>query len=248
MKPLHWRLLCVTTLLLGIFSSGGWAEQARTFTDVQGRQISAELLSHDGNGTIELKLTDGQVFNVPIATFSLEDQSYIQEFVKKNPVKLDYNFDVQSSSKKISGTRQNLGYKVVKSELWSYEVVVENRSRDTVGDLDVEYRIFTVNEADGGFVESDLSLVGLRFHTGQAKVKGPLRYNQRETFVTKPVRLDSVDYDYGYSGDRHKDSLRGLMVRIKDSAGNVVHEYVSPITTLKDKTWDSIPKELEAKE
>lgn len=248
MNLLCWKALCITAFLLGVSSNNGWAGPVRTFTDVQGRQISAELLSHDGNGTIELKLTDGQVYNVPIATFSLEDQTFIQEFVKKNPVKLDYNFDVQSSSKKISGTRQDQGYKVVKSELWSYEVVVENRSRDTVGDLDVEYRIFAVNEADGGFVESDLSLVGLRFHTGEAEVKGPLRYNERETFLTKPVRLDSVDYDYGISGDRHKDSLRGLMVRIKDSAGNVVYEYVSPITTLKDKTWDSIPKELEVKE
>jgi hypothetical protein len=37
------------------------------------------------------------------------------------------------------------------------------------------------------------------------------------------------------------------MLRIKDDKGKVVFEWTSPITTLRGKTWDSIPKTLEVK-
>ena len=56
--------------------------------------------------------------------------------------------------------------------------------------------------------------------------------------------------DYRYSTtrqDRHVDALKGLMLRILDAQGKVVHEWVSPITSLRGKTWDNIPKTLEIK-
>ncbi len=59
---------------------------------------------------------------------------------------------------------------------------------------------------------------------------------------------DVVDYRYSTNrDDRHADALRGLMLRIKDASGKVVFDWVSPITTLRGKTWDSIPKSLEIK-
>jgi hypothetical protein len=81
-----------------------------------------------------------------------------------------------------------------------------------------------------------------------ASVTGPLRYNDAGTFTTKEVEIDVVDYRYSTNReDRHADALRGLMLRIKDDKDKVVFEWASPITTLRGKTWDSIPKSLEIK-
>lgn len=219
--------------------------EPRTFTDQQGRKLDAELISHNGNGLLELKRADGQVFKLPAATFSAADQAHIQEFVSKNPARVDYHFDVKAATTKVTGVRRDFGYKKVKNELWAYKVDIRNLSRDTVGGLKVEYRVFVRNEADGSFAEMNAPLDG--YHSGEDSLAGPMRYNEIVSFTTREVSIDSVDYLSGSRKNRHVDSLRGLMLRIKDAGGKVVHEYVSPITTLKDKTWDSIPKSLEIK-
>ncbi|MBJ7256047.1 MAG: hypothetical protein JHC69_04535, partial [Akkermansiaceae bacterium] len=46
---------------------------------------------------------------------------------------------------------------------------------------------------------------------------------------------DIVDY-YGY-GDRHKDQLKGCLVRIVDQTDNVIFDWVSPEVWMKEKSW-----------
>jgi hypothetical protein len=123
-------------------------------------------------------------------------------------------------------------------------VDIRNTARNPVQNLKVEYRVFVQNEADGSFASDDNS----GFISGETAIEGPLRFNELGSFNTIEVKIDVVDYRYSSSRrDRHVDALRGLMLRIKDTKGNTVQEWVSPITTLRGKTWDSIPKALEIK-
>lgn len=131
----------------------------------------------------------------------------------------------------------------MKNELWAYKVDIRNLARNTVGNLKIEYRIFVKNEAKGAFIDDDLG----GFHAGEQQVPASLRYNESTSFTTIGVPIDSVNYNSTTTRNRHQDALRGLMLRIKDGAGKVVHHYVSPITTLQGKTWDSIPASRQVK-
>ncbi|QQL45304.1 SHD1 domain-containing protein [Sulfuriroseicoccus oceanibius] len=56
----------------------GWAE-ARTWTDVQGRKLEAELLEVTGEGVV-LKLQNGRQANVPFAKLSEADQEFAKSW------------------------------------------------------------------------------------------------------------------------------------------------------------------------
>lgn len=203
--------------------------------------MKAELVNHDGNGTVELKREDGQTFKVQPTVFGVDDQAYIKKWIEKHPPNIEYRFDIKVSPVKISSRKRDYGYKKVKNEEWAYKVEMRNLSRDAAANLTIDYRVFAKNEADGSFSSSEMG----GFHPGTAPLKGPVRYNETATFSTKAVDIDFVNYDG--AGYRYKDGLEGVMLRIKDPQGKVVIDYVSPSTSLQGKTWDTIPASLEVK-
>lgn len=214
--------------------------EMREFTNQGGQKIQAELISHNGAGMLDLRRADGRTFQISASTLSLDDQAYLKTWMEQNPAKVDYRLDIKASPQKIAGNRKNLGYKIVKNEVWVYNVEIKNLSRDTVADLKAEYRVFASNNADGEFSSYE-SLGG--FVSGEAALKGPYRYNETATFKSKEMKIDTVDYSD--VGGRYKDGLLGMMVRIKNAKGEVVVDWVTPTAALKGKTWDNVPKSLE---
>lgn len=244
-STLRSRLLVPAWIVLLSLGAGAVRAEFRDFKDGMGRKVVAELLSHDGAGKLSLKMENGTLFQKAASEFSADDQPYIAEWMKRTPAAITYRFDIKALPVKISGNRKDLGYKTVKNELWTYKVEVRNTARNPVQNLKVEYRVFVQNEADGSFA-SDNNTGG--FHAGEAAIDGPLRFNEAGSFTTVEVKIDVVDYrSYSSNRDRHVDALRGVMLRLKDDKGKVVQEWVSPITTLRGKTWDSISKALEIK-
>ena len=229
------KTILMIGLALGTIAPNGSAlAETRNFTDQKGRKMAAELVSHKGDGTIELRREDGKTFSVKPTVFSIEDQSYIKKWIEKNPPKINYHFDVKYEVEKLSGTRRDFGYKKVKNEELAYQVELRNLARNSVGNLKFEYRIFAKNEADGSFSSNDRG----GFYKGSGVIKGPLRYNESETITTLGVQIDFVDYDG--AGYRYKDGLLGFMLRIKDAQGNIALDYVSPTNTMKGHTWDAV--------
>lgn len=229
--------VCLLLLILALPASG--EAEMREFTSQQGQKLKAELVANKGNGQVELRREDGRTFTVQASTFSLDDQAVIKAWAEKNPVKVDYRFDIKAVPEKVAGTRKNFGYKKVKNELWGYRVQLKNLARETVGDFKVEYRVFASNKADGAYISYEAG----GYVPGETTLKGPYRYNETAEFLSKEVPLDMVDYDG--VGDRYKDGLRGFMLRIKDAKGNVVLEWTTPTAGVKGKSWDSIPKAQE---
>lgn len=243
--PVLVRLAILSTALLPVLL----AAETRTFRNTAGKEIEAEPVSHDGNGNIELKRSDGNVFQVKMTDLSHEDQKYLQEWAIANPPKIDYRFEFKVAAEKVAGvnSRQLGGYKNVKNELWTYQVGVSNLARQTVRDLTLEYRVFIINAADGQYRSSDGVVEG--FISGSAPLDKELRFNETFEFSTGEIKIDKVTYEWSYSRDeRYKDALRGIMIRVKDSGGNVVQEFISPTASLKGKTWDSFPASREIKQ
>lgn len=238
------RLSASVWMVMLCFGAGVLRAELREFKDGLGRKLLAELVSHDGAGTLTLKMENGSSFQKSVKEFSAADQPYITEWLKRTAPAITYRFDIKALPVKLTGNRKDMGYKTVKNELWAYKVEVRNIARNPVQNLKAEYRIFIQNEADGSFASSGND----GYQVGTDTIDGPLRFNESGAFTTIEVKIDVVDYRYSTSRrDRHVDALRGLMLRLKDDKGNVVQEWVSPITTLRGKTWDSIPKALEIK-
>lgn len=209
--------------------------ETRAFTSADGKLIAAELVSHDGS-KVKLRRADGKEFEVDPAIFSSADQEYIKAWMAGIPAIVNYNFNITSTKKKVAGTTKNYGDKRVKNDLWSYVISVANRSEDTVSNLTFNYRVFFSNVADGEYSSSSEQARDQMLE-GEAKLDAELGFNHTLEITTTPVQIDTVDYG-GY-GDRHKDELKGCLVRVIDQAGNVVHDWVSAETTMKGKSWDN---------
>lgn len=82
--------------------------EPRTFKSAAGKEIVAVLVSHDGNGTIQLKRNDGILFGVKVGDLSQEDQHFLKEWVKANPPKVDYRFEFDVAAEKTSGVNSRL--------------------------------------------------------------------------------------------------------------------------------------------
>lgn len=80
LKPISIMHRLVISLLLGLTQ----ISSARTFTDVQGRKLEAEIVSVEAN-SVRIRRADGQVFSLPLSTLSAEDNAYIQKWKAAAP-------------------------------------------------------------------------------------------------------------------------------------------------------------------
>lgn len=217
--------------LVAFATSPMLSAQLRAFTNDNGTVIQADLVSHKGD-KVKLKRVDGKEFEVIPSIFSDEDEAYIRKWMAKTPAAKNFKLRVATSKKKIEGNSQNLGYKRVRNDLWSYVISITNDSQDSVSNLTVKYRVFYSNSAQGSYSSSDLGAT--QMIEEKVEMNAELGFNRTLEVTTKPVQIDLVDYDYGY---RYKDALKGCLVRIVDQDGRVVCEWASPDVWMKGKDW-----------
>ena len=203
------------------------AAPAREFEDKFGRIIEAELVSHTGAAAENVTINKGgKEFEVKVSIFSEKDQQFIRDWMKANPPKLNYAFRVEAEKKKLTSSSSSSSYSRSKSQVYVYEVKVTNLTRQPVSDITIEYLAFMKTSSSSTNSKGDT-----------ITVKGPMRYNQTATFTTKPFTLDSYRYSYYYSSSySYKDSLLGVLVRVKDPQGNVIEDYRTTGTGFK-ATW-----------
>lgn len=79
MKPLK-LLACLVTLqfTVGLTLKATDTHDFRQWTDANGRTITARLVETTGADSVKIERQDGQVFTVPLKTFSAADQAYVQ--------------------------------------------------------------------------------------------------------------------------------------------------------------------------
>lgn len=79
MKPPK-LLACLVTLQLtcGLTLQAADTRDLRTWTDANGRTITARLLKTIDADSVQIQRQDGHVFTVPLKTFSADDQAYVQ--------------------------------------------------------------------------------------------------------------------------------------------------------------------------
>jgi hypothetical protein len=72
-------MLMKSTLLACLLLASTSHLSARTFTDIQGRKLEAEVVAVQ-QGQVRIKRADGQEFTLPVTTFSAADQAFLQQW------------------------------------------------------------------------------------------------------------------------------------------------------------------------
>lgn len=184
--------------------------EPRTFTSTDGRSVEAEIVSGDAQ-TVTLKLANGQTLTTTLDRFSPADRKFISTWVKANPVKINYSFQVSYTKDKTGSTKQKNGSVSVTVENWLCRIKVANRSGQDLEKLELDYTIFYEQMSDGRPV----------LRSSRDKIVLPsIRSNEELTTETKEIKLASTQLDGGFyytdgSRARQKDTLAGLSLRFR---------------------------------
>ncbi len=204
--------------------------ELRKFTNTSGKEIIAEVVSGKGD-LVQLRM-DGRTIKTRIDAFSAADQEYLRKWIKDNPPKIDYHFDIDIDKKKLERNLQDVGYKKYKNDVYAYRVTITNRTRETVSGLKAKYRAFKEDRVDGQYIRSNLEI---EMKEGAVEIP-ELKYNHSASFDTESFVLDEVRYDY--TTRTTKDNLQGLLIRILDGEGNIVADVREGESSIKNRSWD----------
>lgn len=198
----------------------------RDFTGISGNIIKAELLSHRG-GKVTIKREDGQQFDVDPAIFASNDEAYIRQWMSVNPEKVgDGGATASKIDLRIDANKKMLDrdkYCDSTSSRWAYEVTVQNRGQQPVKDIRVLYRAFFENYGAEERVE------------GEETLRQDLEFNR--TWVVTSTAISISKNNYSRSG--RSAGVKGCLVRVVDSEGKVLADWVSGDIGMKGKTWDN---------
>lgn len=211
------------------------AAEPRTFTDQFGRTIKAEVLSVDVD-IAKVKREDGQIFDLPIAKLSEEDQAWLKTW--KSPAATETkpkaftpspgNVTISASRGKFDSdtTSQSAYYKEAYEE-WGFSVQLTNTTLYPIENLRMEYKLY--GRLYGGSSEKEQRGV---------KAIETLGARKSTVFRTKTFRVykfRSSDGSYTYNG-----GVTGIWARLY--FGDVLlGEYVSPENLKTKQSWESTP-------
>ncbi len=206
-----------TTLLLSLAAP----LEARTFTSADGRTVDADIVAATAEN-VTLKLTSGQTVVSTLDRFSTSDRAFIAAWLKQNPAKINYSFQVSYTKDKRGSRKQKTGSVSVTIEDWLCRIKLANRSGQDLENVDVNYSIFSEQMDEGRPV----------LRSTRGKITLPMiRANEELTLQTDEVQLASTQLDGGFyyvdgARARQKDSLAGMAVSVRH-AGKTVFEWAS---------------------
>lgn len=215
----------------GLILASAASIHGREFTDSQGRKIEAELVSHSGNTVVINRA--GKEFAVEVNMFSLEDQSYIRDWIKNNPdaVKYEFNFYVDLEKLKIS--QQDAAGGAYEDKLktipYSYEMIVFNKGIAPAEDIEIRYEIYIedfvdvrgnrfVRMATGGEKKARTQTIAGKLESVTIPAGG--RHDFERTVNTEFY----IDRDGGRTDQAATDKMIGMRLRIY-KGDKIVGEY-----------------------
>ena len=121
------------------------------------------------------------------------------------------------------------------TEKWGYKVTVENKSFKQLEPMEVEYRVFLLDD------ERNLKKPKLKAHPGTYTLPA-MKNGEKHPFETQPVELKKSELKAGWyssSGLKEKvtDSVGGIWLKVKKD-GEVVAEYMNPPSLKTRVKWE----------
>lgn len=252
--PVSAAAIVVAATLLVAARGSATEGELHLFTSKSGQQISAVLLDvSEDRRLMTIRRDDGQQFQTEILSLSLEDQHYIRDWMNSRPVSTNFAVDLGIQRKQGNTQRRSVtGSLTLESRTFEYEIVVGNRSRETLSGARLEYAVVlddqvTPIESPGGdlayslFRRDESNLVRIAAEVDLE----PIAFNREATVVTHPAPVHLLRY--ASSGVFREDELLGVQVRLLAADGSVIAEGSSGTSALERLEWESIA-ELDAVE
>ena len=266
-------ILSLSLLVLLYFGESVIAQDSfHSFTDKQGRKTEAQLVSIAPDmKKMRIKKKGGDEFEVEIVTLSLDDQQYLKDWVKKNPVKSDFNLEV-NFSKHLEGTKRyrvpNYDQKWV-TDNTRFKIEIKNLSTDAkLTGASLEYYIVTehgvyVSPTPGAAYGDEWWYPNNPDDGSRGpKVRRKLPRNQspRNPLSLKHAKAKIEDLAYNFAvnietdtiplreiiggGNKSfsKDAILGVIVRITDNKGNEISVHRSSENKFLKRSWDEISR------
>lgn len=206
----------------------------RTFTDLEGRKIEAELL--EANKTdVRIRRDDGRVFDLQRSRLIQADQDYIDEWLRERAFAFG-GIDISTWRIRKGSKRSEAKSTTNIEEDWCYKITITNNSRADLGNLSIEYRVYYREDAIRKTKESHSVL----HDDGKASI-GLLAARDEVQLETNAIVLDVEQLKIGWkhrgTGKRRvEDSLEGIRLRIF-SNGELLKEYASPTNLPEKFSW-----------
>lgn len=208
-----------------------------TLTDKQGRSITADVLSLEGD-KVKIKRDDGQVFEVSLATLSEKDQKRLKAWAESHPPLLSENdLPLQYSRGKFETIKesQSGGAVTAYKDLWGYSITLTNKSKRDLTDVRVEYVLFVKTDSVSNKKE------------GMRRVKKSTSLDPIPVYTNLTFRTETVpSYRYvlapgwywSNTGNSKpiKDSLHGMWLRIYVGKQLVIEKITSE-DIAKNEKW-----------
>ena len=261
-----------TTLAIMFSSQVGFyafalAEEYHTFTNKKGQKIEAQLMSiTPDKKRAYIRKKGSREVPVEIVTLSLDDQQYLKNWLRDNPIKLEFNLDVSFNKHQLGTDRQPVpNYNVTwATNNTNMEIKVQNKSREKLTGATIEYYIIieqgiNVNPyregsssrkeygVDGWWYHNERSSKGMRgkrkmgrlpilIKHGKSKMVD-LPFNYSEKIISETFPLREIEGD---SQSSVKDGILGVIVKITAENGSLIGVYRSNDHKLFQRDWDII--------
>lgn len=224
------------SVMLALVMAGTGPAQVRTLTDQLGRTIRAEVLSVEGD-VVKIKREDGQLFDMPLANLSDDDQIALKAWARKNPRPAAAEEPsppaapaVTPASVRLNASRAKFSVDVTfkydayqdSYEDWGYNIEVTNTTLHPVEGLRVEYMIFG-------------RLFASSTQTSQSgrQALDAIEARKSTSFRTKSFRMNKWKAGgYGNSGGQ----LNGVWIRLY-AGDTLLHDYASPESLRTREKW-----------
>lgn len=212
-----------TYLILSSCALIASALPAREFTDLQGRKLEAELTAVS-NGQATLKRTsDGRLFTVPVASWSADDQKFMNEFAANN---MKYSFEIKYSKKKMGETSLPSSGATETIEKWAYKIDLRNQSSGNVSGITAHFWLFRKDFTTNGRSSARVQA------SGSVPVPELARSASAE-LVSPQVELSKIRLKPGYvfsngnfGGGQRADQMGGFVVKLTKD-GKEIYKYAT---------------------
>ncbi|HEX8310820.1 MAG TPA: hypothetical protein VF614_05845 [Chthoniobacteraceae bacterium] len=146
------------------------------------------------------------------------------------------NLNFSADRTRLDVQRTETGNTNLSKESWGYKVTVENKSFQNLEGLELEYRVFLLED------EARLRERKLKGNPG-AHTIAALKNREKQQFQTIPVEVNKSELKAGWSytnraiKEKVKDGLGGIWIRVKKD-GAIVAEYVNPPALKQRASFD----------
>ena len=260
------RSLFLIAVIVGSFAASGFSQQ-HVFTNKQGVQIVAEIVSVNPDWKKMTIRKDGSQFEIAPNVLSLDDQQHIKNWLKERGITLPnqnhsssssggaptpapgpapsidldkISLDVKLNRKQVDSARGRYSdYMKLETRFYVFDIVVKSRSRETIPSPKVSYAVVWTERVSISGDNYESHSEENRAITGEKNFP-QLTYNREETVTTERFEINEVVYDG--NADYLEDDLIGVVAKVSLADGTVIGQFRTTGAENAGMTWEKASK------